>query len=214
MKKMSKQRLNPSDPLLETFIEFPPSAISRPCNKQRLDSLCEPVFWFVKSGKGRFKIKVYVGDPLKERKVDIKINNKVLVKNKIVEKNKLEMFEDIFESKKEFIELTSDCEDNCDKAISIVNAIEIIPYDDNDDINKEKKKEKETNCGSAFIGGRCDTGPDTSNCLFDDPSLPSAKFCNGEYALVSIPSDYSCRDQIGKYKCVMVYFYKIESIFR
>jgi hypothetical protein len=200
-----KQRLNPSSQLLETFIEFPPSLNSNPCNKHRLDTLCEPVSWFIKVGKGRFRIKVYIGDTLRSRQIDIKINNKSIVKNKILEKNKLETFEDIFESYKELLEVTADCEVGCENAITILNAIEITQFHDVNESLAQKGNEKETTCGHAFTGGRCDIGPDVLNCLFDDPAMPSAKFCNGdEQSLVSIPSGYVCKDQVGKYKCVNV----------
>jgi len=38
--------------------------------------------------------------------------------------------------------------------------------------------------------------------LFDDPSVPQARNCSGEYLMTEIPQDFKCRDQVGKFKCI------------
>jgi hypothetical protein len=204
MKGLIRQRLNTSSPLLETFVEFPPAQSSRPCNKIRLDNLCEPVSWFIKVGKGRFRVKLFIGDALRQRRINLKINNKSIVKSTIIDKNMLQSYEEVFESYKELLEITSDCEENCEDAISILNAIEISQFDEAQN-NIITSREKETSCGLSYTGGRCDIGPDVLHCLFDDPSKQSVKFCNGELlSLVTIPSGYYCKEQVGKLKCVNV----------
>jgi len=123
-------------------------------------------------------------------------------KNKIIEKNTLEILEDIIEANKQFITITSECSGNCKMAVSKINAIEIFPYDAYVPKEKDNTKEIELKCGSIFKGGRCDTGPNVLHCLFDDPSKPTAKFCSGTQSLIGIPSNYKCKDQVGKYKCI------------
>jgi hypothetical protein len=202
-----RRRLNPSNPLLETIIEFPPSPNSRECIKPNPEKLCEPVSWKVKAGRGKFKVKIYAGDPLHDLLVDLGINNKIIAKNVKIPKNQVEVFEIILETKNGIFEVTSTCEEHCNHAMTKINAVEIIPYDDiTDDLNASSNPEKEV-CGSSFLGGRCLKDSNVLHCIFDDPSLPSAKFCNGENVLVNIPTDYKCRDQIGQYKCVMVIKY-------
>jgi hypothetical protein len=133
--------------------------------------------------------------------VNLSINGKYLAKNKLIATNNLEAYSDVFEAKDEILELTSECKENCDYSISILNAIEITPYESGNE-NLSSRIEKQTRCGNSIEGGRCDKGPDVLNCLFDDPTISSAKYCNGEYALLSIPREYQCSDQFGKYKCV------------
>ena len=188
---------------LETFIEFPPSQNSIECSKPNPTKLCEPVFWRVKVGKGRFKITVYSGDVLKDFQMDLRVNNKILVKNKKIRKNTLEKFVDIIDSKNEFLEFTSVCEENCEYSNTKINAIEIVPYENNQDKEETEieNKEKEV-CGYSFENGRCLTGPDIIHCLFDDMNVSSAQYCNNDKVLVMIPETTVCKEHIGFYKCV------------
>jgi len=84
-----------------------------------------------------------------------------------------------------------------------INAIEIIPFEDKPKKKEEKSLEIATTCGHAFTGGRCDKGPDVLHCLFEDPSKEIAGNCTGSQVIMMIPSTYHCRDQVGKYKCMM-----------
>ena len=198
-----KQRMGFSKPYLETLAEFPPSVNSRLCTKSTPENVCEPVTWMIKVGKGRYHIKLFVGDASMDVKADLKINKRPIVKNRVILKNTLEMFEDIIEAdENQMLEISSDCEENCEHAMSKINAIEISPHEETSDDLLIKKTEKETKCGSAYLGGRCDTGPNVLHCIYDDPSSPSAKFCNGPLVLASIPENYVCKEQVGQYKCV------------
>jgi len=202
MSSRLRLRNNPSKPELETLIEFPPSPLSKYCNKPNPETLCEGVTWKVKAGHGRFIVIIYVGDPNSVSKIDLKVNDKYIAKNKIVDKNSLEVFQDIIEANNKYISITSECSENCNKAVSKMNAVEIFPYEAHLNKSDDLTKEIELNCGSTFKGGRCDTGPNVVHCLFDDPGKTTAKYCNGSQSLISIPNSYKCKEQVGKYKCV------------
>ena len=60
-----------------------------------------------------------------------------------------------------------------------------------------------------LTGGQCDTGPNVFHCVFNGPAVKAAAFCNGESSLVSIKPGDKCPEQIGKLKCVKVFFYSI-----
>jgi hypothetical protein len=197
-------RSNPSKPELETLVEFPPSPLSKFCNKPNPETLCEGVSWTAKVGSGRFFVRIFVGDPNSVSRIDLKVNDKFMARNKIIEKNTLEIIEDVIEANKQFITITSECSGDCKLAVSKINAIEIFPYDAYLPKDQEITKEIALNCGNAFKGGRCDTGPNVIHCLLDDAGSSSAKFCNGAQSLIGIPSSYKCKDQVGKFKCVFV----------
>jgi hypothetical protein len=207
MRKNIKQRKNPSKPILETLAEFPPPANSRACNKPNPLTHCEPVTWKVKVGKGKFKIKIYVGDPEKDVRINIKINNKYIAYNKLVPKNTQEIFQDVLFSREKIFEFSADCVEDCETARTKINAIELIPFEGNNKPSKDKKPQKVVPCGMGLLGGECDSGPNVLHCLFSSPSVPSAQFCNGDKSLVSIKSGDRCPDQVGKYKCVKVICY-------
>jgi len=206
MKKNIKQKKNPSKPILETLVEFPPPSNSRSCNKPNPETHCEPVVWKVKVGKGKFHIKIFVGDPEKDSRINIKINNKYIAYNKFVPKNTQEIFEDLLISREKLFEISADCVEECENARTKINAIELIPYDGNSKKVKVNKSERIIPCGNGLDGGQCDTGPNVLHCIFNSPSVSSAQFCNGDKSLVSIKSGDKCPDQFGKYKCVKVNF--------
>ena len=195
-------------PVLETFIEFPPSPLSRFCNKPNPETNCEPVMWSVWAGPGKFNIKLLLGDVTSDIIIDFTINGKSVAKNLKVAKNKLHILEEVVESKSGFINITSECFENCDFAKSKLNAIEIKPFEKFDstknDSNQFENKEKKLPCGEAFEKGRCNTGPNVLHCIFYDKTQPSAAYCSKNLSLVMIPNDYNCKEQIGKYKCVRI----------
>ena len=198
-------RNNQSLSELETFVEFPPSPSSDYCLKCSPTKICEPVEWIAKVGIGKFIIRIYIGDPDSNVQVNLKINYRIIVKNKIVEKNKLEVIETIIETYKEFVVITSECLVNCGTAITKINAIEFIRY--NPKVHKKKEiyyLEEYLECGNSYKGGRCQNGPDVIHCLFDDLTVENAKFCIGDKSLIEIPQNYKCESQIKKFKCVFV----------
>ena len=185
---------------LHSYIEFPPSPKSKICKAP--NSTCDKVTWSVRVGIGRFFVRLFAGDPENQTKLDLKINDVFLAKNKVIDQNKLKIYEQVLESKDEFLVLSNNCEENCDLANAKINAIEISQYVEKPKTPKATSSEIQLNCGHAFIGGRCDTGPDILHCLIDDPSKEVAGNCGGSNVLMLIPSTYQCKDQIGKYKCM------------
>ena len=186
---------------LHSLVEFLPSPKSKLCSKPGVR--CENVNWSVKVGAGVFFVRLYVGDPQTQSKVDLMVNDKFLAKNKKIGENELKVFEGVVEAKNEFIIIKSNCKEDCDTTVSKLNAVEIMPYENKPKNSTKKTQEKQTSCGHAYTGGRCDNGPDVTNCLFDDPSKKVAGNCTGSLVIMQIPNTYQCKDQIGKYKCVM-----------
>lgn len=199
-----KQRMNPSKTELETLVEFPPDPTSIYCNNTAPENLCEPVFWTAKVGKGLFIVRLYIGDPKESIKSDISINKKIFTKGLIVEKNKLEIVEKIVESVNGYLNVSANCTENCENSVNKLNAIKISPYLYDDELNKPQdvNKEKLLSCGKSYKGGRCDTGPNVLHCIFNDPTVLSASFCSEDKILKAIPTNYTCKDQVGHYKCV------------
>jgi len=185
---------------LHTLVEFNPSEKSRICSKPGTN--CEKVNWSVKTGNGRFFVRLFVGDPESKSKVDLKVNSKFLAKNQIIPQDTLKIYEGIVEAKNEFLVVKSECQTDCDNGVSKLNAIEITPYKEKPKNEEIKTKEVALACGHAFTGGRCDKGPNVVHCLFEDPSKPVAGNCTGNLVIMMIPNTYQCKDQIGKYKCL------------
>merc|ERR1712032_1809642 len=115
-----------------------------------------------------------------------------------IEKNNLQTFEGDFTAMNQMLTLTSKCKSDCEYVMTKINMIEISPFKAEDDKLPEPTPTVEDPCGNAESGGRCDTGPDVLNCLYEDPLVDVAKF---SYA--SLPEDYKCIIQRGKYKCVL-----------
>lgn len=200
-----KQRPKPSKQELETLVEFSPDPRSRSCLSPSSEYLCEPIIWSVKIGEGLFKVKLFLGDPQSEFLSDLTVNNKIFTNGLSVSKNTMEIVEQIVESNKGFISIRASCKENCDDSMNRLNAVEITPYqivDDSDGDNSEKSNEEASTCGQAFTKGRCEAGPDVLHCLFNDPGVHAASFCNVDKVLKAIPSNYVCKDQVGLFKCV------------
>jgi len=201
MKGKIRQFNDASKPELHSFIEFPPSPKSEKCSAP--NTHCAKVSWSVRVGVGRFFVRLYVGDPENYTKADLKINGKYFAKNKIIQPNELKVYEAVVQSRNEFLVLKNKCKKNCDYATAKINAVEIVPYEDKPKKKEEKSLEIATTCGHAYTGGRCDKGPDVLHCLFEDPSKEVAGNCTGSQVIMMIPKTYHCRDQVGKYKCMM-----------
>jgi hypothetical protein len=194
-----------NDSILETFVEFPPDENSKFCNSQKPEVVCDKANWSAKVGFGKFKVKLYIGDPITNTRVDLAINGIPIAKQTTIEKGKIEVFEGVFDSVNEFITIGTKCLADCDYSMAKLNMVEISPY--KEDKNKKEIKELsavvEDPCGNAQFGGKCDVGPDVINCLFDDPMVESAKFCSGNSFMVQIPPKYRCASQQNKFKCVL-----------
>ena len=185
---------------LHSLVEFLPSPKSKRCS--RPGASCDSVNWSVKVGLGLFFVRLYVGDPSNKTKVDLTVNDKLFAQDITVEGDELKVFEGLVESKNEYIVVSSNCQKNCDDGVTKLNAIEIKPYEEKPNKIETQSAEKSISCGHAFVGGRCDKGPDVLHCLFNDPSVEVAGNCTGNLIIMMIPNTYQCKDQIGKYKCL------------
>ncbi len=203
MSNRIKLRLNPSKKEMDTLVEFPPSPKSKFCNTSNPEVLCDKVSWSVKAGFGRFNVKIYVGDPAANTRLDLKVNNEYIVRDTTLTKNELKIYEGSYEAINQFITISSECETDCEYAMSKMNMIEISPFEEGDDDSKEDATKEEADpCGNAISGGRCDTGPDATHCLFENPTAEGGKFCTGELIMMQVPKTYRCVTQRNKYKCV------------
>jgi hypothetical protein len=188
-------------PELYTLAEFPPSPKSKFCSTPEADTLCENITWSVRTGNGKYFVRVYVGDSTSDSVINLKLNGISLVKNDLVPKGDLKVYESTVEAKNEFIIFSPECEDNCDYAVTKFNAVELTPFRETNDVVEPQTNETKV-CGEAFTGGRCESGPNVVHCLFDDPSNQVAANCNGSLMLMQIAQGYKCKDLIGKFKCV------------
>lgn len=188
-------------PELTTFAEFPPSPLSKFCSTSEADVLCENVTWSVKTGNGKFFVRLYIGDPNNDSVINLKINDIYVVKNQIIPKGDLKVFEATSEAKNGFLIFSPECVDNCDYAVTKINAVELMPYKEH--LDKPEPQSNETKvCGEGLMGGKCNTGPDVLHCIFADPSNQVASNCNGSNMLMEIKVGYKCKDLIGNFKCV------------
>jgi len=203
MSNRVKTRGKSSDPVLETLIEFPPDQSSKFCNTDKPEVVCDKANWSAKVGFGKFKVKLYIGDLMANSRIDITVNGVPFVKQTTIEKGKLETYEGVFDSVNEFITIGAKCILDCVYSMSKLNMIEISPNKDKQEQKVEPTPVVEDPCGNAQYGGRCDTGPDVINCLFDDPAVEAAKFCSGNAIMLQVPESYKCATQRNKFKCVL-----------
>lgn len=203
MSNRMRMRTGASQSALETLVEFPPDQKSKFCNKAIPDTNCDKVTWSIKVGHGKFNVKLSIGDSQGNSRVDLSINNKPFVDNATIEKGNLQTFEGDFNSINEMLTISSKCKNDCEYAMAKLNQIEIAPYKNPEADIPEPTPTVEDPCGNAETGGKCDIGPDILNCLYDDPLVDVAKYCNGNSLMVQVPSDYKCPTQRNKYKCVL-----------
>ncbi len=198
-----KPRQGGNKPELDSLVEFPPDSKSKFCNKPSPDVLCDKVNWSVKVGHGKFNVKIYVGDPQANTKVDLKINDDYIAENTTVPKGELKVFEGAFDSLNEYLTIKSDCKDDCEYAMSKMNMVEVYPFEEKSRKEPEPEPEQRDNtCGNAISGGKCSKGPDVTHCVFEDASDEGTKFCTGNMLLVEVSKQYRCVQQRGKFKCV------------
>jgi hypothetical protein len=204
MRSNIKTRSGGKNPLHKYLAEFNPSSKSRWCTKESSDVNCDNVTWTVKAGLGKFNVKVHVGDPEDNVRIDLKINDEYLIKGKTVDKGDLQVFEGNFESINELLTFNTECEEDCEYARAKINMVEIYPYLEEEETPVLiKTPEKFDPCGNSYTGGRCHEGPNVENCVYNNIADEGAKFCNGVLYFVQISEQYKCLSQKGKWKCVM-----------
>jgi len=198
MAPQMKQYNEASEQFLHSLAEFLPPPKAKACSIPGAN--CESVKWSAKTGDGLFFVRLYVGDPTSEVKANLMVNGKAFAQGQTIKEDKMKVFEESVEAKNGFIEIEQNCIKDCEKP-SKLNAVEIMPFEDKPKAKEAKAPENQV-CGHSFVGGRCEKGPNVIHCLFEDPSTEAALNCTGELIIMNIPSTYTCKDQIGKYKCV------------
>lgn len=205
-KKMtSSTKRNGPNMLSDTSIDFNPHKKSIWCNA----TSCERVNWKIKTGKGKYKFKVYIYDNSQNYVINLQVNGKSLVEATKVNKNYLAEFEGNFTADNEgYLVLTDECNKDCSYARSKINFIEISKISENNEdqiyqkselINKQEMKDIDE---TAIYGGKCETGEIIENCLYDDFKSIAIKYCKDPYKLVEVSKDYKSSLQRGKVKCV------------
>ncbi len=202
MSSRIKTRVGGNRPELDSLVEFPPSPQSKFCSKPSPDVLCDKVTWSVKVGHGRFNVKLYIGDPQANTRLDIKINDDYAVEGQTIAKGELKIYEGVYDSINEYITVASECRNDCEYAMSKLNMIEVFPFSEDNAKDEDPTPEKVDPCGNATQGGKCDKGPDVTHCLYDDPTAEGAKYCTGNLLMVQVSKQYRCPSQREKYKCV------------
>lgn len=114
-----------SDPLLDNLLLFPPDVKSKWCAEKTPDMSCENVDWSIKVAAGKYNVKITVGDPINKAQYDLKVNDKEVLKNKILAKNQFFTTNDDFVVLEGIIRLVAVCEGDCKYSWSRINAIEI-----------------------------------------------------------------------------------------
>ncbi len=192
-----------NDPILETLVEFPPDQNSKFCNVEKPDVACDKASWSAKVGFGKFNVKLFIGDLTANTRIDLTVNDEPFINQTTIEKGKLEVFEGVFDSVNQLITLSSKCKNDCEYSIAKINLVQITPIIDSNLGKEEPEPIVEDPCGNSKFGGKCDTGPDVTNCLFDDPTNYSAKYCSGNTFIIQVPANYKCPSQRNKFKCVL-----------
>ncbi len=148
-----KTAKNSKEAIIETIAHFPPSPNSRYCKKEIPDTICDKIDWSVKAGEGKFVLKISIGDPTVNSKIDLSINGESVV-SKIISKGKINTIEKVMESKEGYFTLSSNCLENCDFSMAKINAIQIVPYVNKPKVNDPEKLKKEVEiCGATLTQG-------------------------------------------------------------
>ncbi len=117
--KIVKQDINP---LLESFVMFPPTTNSKYCTEPNPNTMCQIVDWSIKVGDGSYIVEISVGDSKRRSKVDFKINGEYITENKVIPKGNLQ-----FSKRRWNILITTECENNCSFSMGKLNAVTITP---------------------------------------------------------------------------------------
>jgi hypothetical protein len=203
MESRMRVRADATDDILDTLVEFPPDKESKFCNKAIPDMDCDKVEWSIKTGHGKFNVKMFIGDTNGNSRIELSVNGKPFIKDVTLEKKNLQTFEGDFVAVNQMITVTSNCRNDCEYAMAKLNMIKISQFNAEDDKLPEPTPRKEDTCGNAESGGRCDTGPDIINCLYDDPLVDVLKYCSGNSFMVQVPDTYKCATQRNRFKCVI-----------
>lgn len=194
---------------LRSLVKFPPSPNSKLCN----DQPCDSVSWSIKVGPGKFKVSITCGDPTKDTKADLVVNDEYFLENEFIPLGTIKRGSKIVESISDFITIKSECKVNCDSAISKMNTVEIEPYREPNSFPDGWQDSKEAKNGAAsadiakgdlpVIIEKCAQLRDNyENCLFDDTLPWVSSNCGGDLSIMKITKeDNDHKKFYNKLKC-------------
>eukprot|EP00340_Litonotus_pictus_P007826 CAMPEP_0170525054 /NCGR_PEP_ID=MMETSP0209-20121228/10510_1 /TAXON_ID=665100 ORGANISM="Litonotus pictus, Strain P1" /NCGR_SAMPLE_ID=MMETSP0209 /ASSEMBLY_ACC=CAM_ASM_000301 /LENGTH=1255 /DNA_ID=CAMNT_0010814095 /DNA_START=241 /DNA_END=4008 /DNA_ORIENTATION=- len=211
MSKRIKKRTETNDARMETLVEFFPSKKSLFC--MDATNNCDEALFSIKTGPGNFNVKIGIGDPSYNARVDIKVNGSFIVQRTTLSKGEFQIFEGSVPAVNGFLSFKSECLSDCDYQESKMNYIEISPVrNQQDEADRETDIPPETYnaCGMAYFNGERCYREDPTNCVYLDTNSPGVHMCSGTVSLVKIPDDYKCTDQRGNVKCVKKYWERDE----
>jgi len=73
---------------------------------------------------------------------------------------------------------------NCLYSWSRMSAVEITRVPGATTPPDDEVKTDKAGCGMAFMNGRCDSGKDVLDCIWNKPSVPGIRNCDGENMIV------------------------------
>ena len=122
---LARSRHVNSDPLTDNLILFPPNEQSKWCTEKTPQVTCESIDWTIKVAAGRYNVKVTVGDAVNKVQYDMKMNDKQILKNKVLDKNQFFTTNDDISVLDRIITIKADCEGDCKYSWSRISAIQI-----------------------------------------------------------------------------------------
>lgn len=114
-----------SDPLNDNLILFPPDIKSHWCTDPKSQIACESVDWTLKVLPGKYNVKVTVGDAKYKTQFDLKINEKKVLDNKVLNANQFFTTNDDIIVLNGVLQMKTDCAGECKYSWSRVSAVEI-----------------------------------------------------------------------------------------
>lgn len=201
---------------LQGIFEFPYPRSSSLCLSQSPNIDCRSISYHIKTGNGKFLVKLHVGDTLSDSLVDFKINNVDVVSSKLVAKGDYQIFSKSIKVTDEFIQISTECVEDCENHKSKFNMIEIALEKDNDRYSESQmalqnelipgasNNATKDECNHSFFGPKCNQGIDVLHCVFETLADKQSMMCSGDKYLIQIPSDYKCTALRKQYKCVLL----------
>ena len=122
---LARARHISSDPLIDNLILFPPDPKSKWCEEKTPVVTCENIDWSIKLDPGKYNVKVTVGDIAYKVQYDLKVNEKKILTNKILDKNQFFTTNDDITILDGVLRIVPDCEGDCKFSWSRIDAIEI-----------------------------------------------------------------------------------------
>lgn len=197
----------------ESYVEFSPHKNSRYARNSRVSIKNES--FTIKTGDGKFSVKVYVQIMQANSNIDLQVNDTPLATNKFIRKGELAVLEASVYAVSGNLVFTNKCESNCEESLTRMNMIEVNreTMDQNDSNNKkfdfqpnQNNQLNDTVCGILRQGPACISGDHANvlHCIFESPADPGAKSCTGTLTMIPYPTSATstCPQASGKMLCI------------